>query len=249
MLMLPKCCLGTKVRGGKAQRTRADNDTKQRLRRWIEGERAELWPALQPKRKRAQQQQEDDLGIRLARAQELLQEGLQQKACAALAPGKAIREVTSQIMTDMQKKHPRARETDLQRQRELRSVHETAAPVIDAAAVGRAIASFPRASAPGCSGLRPQHLKDANAPAWKDEHHRQLAVLVTSIAKGRVPRRLVPWVVGGNLTVLEKPNNRGFRPIAVGETVRRLVAKTLVAHVQEDVVSYLQPLQLGVGTP
>eukprot|EP00971_Amphidinium_carterae_P261800 5193291-Amphidinium_carterae.1 len=79
LLMLPKCCWGpgyVVASGGS------------------EGERAELCPALQAKRKRPQQQREDDLGIRMARAQELLQEGIQQKACAALAPGKVIQEVT-----------------------------------------------------------------------------------------------------------------------------------------------------------
>ena len=40
-----------------------------------------------------------------------------------------------------------------------------------------------------------------------------------------------------------------MRPIAVGETLRRIAAKCLVARFQPDAVGELTPLQLGVGVP
>eukprot|EP00971_Amphidinium_carterae_P352864 6492756-Amphidinium_carterae.1 len=43
LLMLPKCCLRVSDRGGKDHRKRHENETKLRLRRWLEGERGALW--------------------------------------------------------------------------------------------------------------------------------------------------------------------------------------------------------------
>jgi Reverse transcriptase (RNA-dependent DNA polymerase) len=46
-----------------------------------------------------------------------------------------------------------------------------------------------------------------------------------------------------------KPNNAGFRPIACGSILRRLVSKIAVAAVLPNMANYLSPLQVGVGVP
>eukprot|EP00971_Amphidinium_carterae_P134453 2664487-Amphidinium_carterae.1 len=53
--------------------------------------------------------------------------------------------------------------------------------------------------------------------------------------------------MGGNLTVLTKSSGSGHRPIAVGETLRRLVCKVATQVAMEEVKSHLAPLQVGVG--
>eukprot|EP00971_Amphidinium_carterae_P139983 2773732-Amphidinium_carterae.1 len=149
----------------------------------------------------------------------------------------------------MESKHPAPRAADSQRIRTLREVHGSAVPVLDGDGALQALRSFPKGSSGGMSGLRPQHVKDALIPAWRDELLRQLTGFAHRVARGDVPPQIVPWFAGGNLTVLQKPNGRGFRPIAVGEVLRRLVGKMLLPSVQDTVKDHLHPIQLGVGTP
>ena len=50
------------------------------------------------------------------------------------------------------------------------------------------------------------------------------------------------------LVALPKPGG-GHRPIAVGEVLRRVVGKCLAAEVRDQAWQYLEPRQVGVGTP
>ena len=111
----------------------------------------------------------------------------------------------------------------------------------------KAILSFPKDSAAGPSSLRPQHMKDALVPGLKDEVVAKLQQLIELMARGRAPASIHKWISGGSLVALPKKDG-GLRPIAVGETWRRLVSKVLVASCTEDTSAYLQPLQVGVGT-
>ena len=111
-----------------------------------------------------------------------------------------------------------------------------------------AVMHFPRASAPGPSGLRPSHLQDALR-----RRGRGLALLaalsdLTALwLKGALPQEHAPYLCGANLTPLRKPDG-GVRPVAVGETLRRLVGKALLATgVSKRQVASLAPLQAGVG--
>jgi hypothetical protein len=65
---------------------------------------------------------------------------------------------------------------------------------------------------------------------------------------GLLPSNLSPFLAGAKLIPLEKPGG-GIRPIAVGEVLRRLVAKVLIARFQPGIADNLRPLQLGVNTP
>ena len=65
---------------------------------------------------------------------------------------------------------------------------------------------------------------------------------------GHLPPAAAHWLCASRLVPLRKKDG-GVRPIAVGETVRRLVAKFLSMHPETVVVGRgLHPLQLGVGT-
>jgi Reverse transcriptase (RNA-dependent DNA polymerase) len=70
--------------------------------------------------------------------------------------------------------------------------------------------------------------------------------LVNRLAYGRAPTAFAPWLCGAPLTALAKPNG-GIRPIAVGEVIRSLVAKCLMARVRQPAQALLAPLQLGVA--
>ena len=82
---------------------------------------------------------------------------------------------------------------------------------------------------------------------FRDEVLRQVQELVNLLSRGDAPQEIQCWISGGSLVALPKKDG-GLRPIAVGEAWRRLVGKILVASCDEDLTTYLQPLQVGVGT-
>ena len=53
-------------------------------------------------------------------------------------------------------------------------------------------------------------------------------------------------MLGANITALNKKNG-GIRPIAVGETIRRIACKCAMRRVEPQLSSLLAPLQLGFG--
>jgi hypothetical protein len=70
--------------------------------------------------------------------------------------------------------------------------------------------------------------------------------LVNRLASGRAPISFASWLCDAPLTALSKPNG-GVRRIAVGELIRRLVAKCLMARVRQPAQALLAPLKLGVA--
>ena len=81
----------------------------------------------------------------------------------------------------------------------------------------------------------------------KDEVLRQVVGLLSVLSRGEATPAVQPWLCGGSLAALHKKDG-GLRPVAVGETWRRLTSKVLASIVVEDVREYLEPLQVGVGT-
>jgi hypothetical protein len=176
-----------------------------------------------------------------ARAEEFAKEGLLSKACSALVSEPPVA-VDNKVVNQMRSKHPGPRPMDEARCKNLREISPAAAVQVTAEDVGKAVRGFPRVSAPGPSGLRPQHLKDAMAAGWADEVLRELTAVVNKMAKGNVPDNAQEYVTGANLTALPKPNDEGLRPVAVGECLRRCVAKSLWQQVKADVTSRLEPV-------
>ena len=112
-----------------------------------------------------------------------------------------------------------------------------------------AIRSFPCGSAGGPDGLTPQHLKDmTGAPAGEEGSTllSALATFVHFVLRGDVLEEVRPLFFGANLIPFRKPGG-GVRPIAVGCTLRRLVAKCAGSLVREEMGELLSPKQLGYG--
>jgi hypothetical protein len=107
--------------------------------------------------------------------------------------------------------------------------------------------SFLKGSAPGASGLRHSHIDGmitAPSPQTAATALEALVSLVNKLASGRAPSSFATYLCGAPLTALAKPNG-GLRPIAVGEVIRRLVAKCLMARVKQSAQLLLAPLQNG----
>ncbi len=122
-------------------------------------------------------------------------------------------------------------------------------PRVDPSSIARAIRSFPNGSAGSPDRLRPQHLKDLLLHAAGDADSQFLispASFCTLVLEGRVPAEIRPFFFGASLVALEKKSG-GIRPIAVGCTLRRLVANIAGQMVVEDMANLLSPRQLGYG--
>ena len=93
--------------------------------------------------------------------------------------------------------------------------------------VSQAISSFRPGSAGGPDGLRPGHLKSLVGHASAEAGPRLLSALtdfINLILEGEVPAFLLSTFYGATLCALEKKGG-GVRPIAVGNTFRRLATK------------------------
>ena len=101
------------------------------------------------------------------------------------------------------------------------------------------------------SGLRPQHLKDALLPKACNTNGLFLASLtglVNCILSGNVPPAIQPVLFGAAVTAFNKKGG-GVRPIAVGETFRRLCAKCGTRAVKERFSDAFSPTQIGFCVP
>ena len=80
-------------------------------------------------------------------------------------------------------------------------------------------------------------------PGFEDELVRQLSALVNLLARGEAPSEAQPYFCGASLVALLKEDST-HRLIAVGETIRRLVSKSLAIVVKDDARDLLEPLQI-----
>ena len=109
----------------------------------------------------------------------------------------------------------------------------------------RAIHSFPKGSAGGPDGLRPQHLKDILSD--RDSRKVLLPALVSFVQlvlEGTTPSSVRPFFFKANLRALHKKQG-DIRPIAVSCTLSRLTAKVAGSLVMNEMGNLLAPRQLG----
>ena len=112
------------------------------------------------------------------------------------------------------------------------------------------IQSFPPGSAPGPSGLRPKHLQDILQGDQQGSTAllHGLALLTESCETGSIPQTAATHLCSASLIALKKPTGNRVRPVAVGETLRRVVEKYLMRLPQtQDSAQGLQPHQFGLG--
>ena len=228
-----------------ATRRKATGADHKKSRRWLDGERDELWPS-QPRRRRPPPAAATRQSAQQSRCITLEAEGEYSRACSALVAPPLL-EASPDIQQKLLAKHPRAtaaRPGLLG----LGPAPVGAVPDITTHAVSNAVRGFRRGTAAGSSGLRSDHLREALQTAHCDEVLTHLTAVVHLLAAGQVPSNLAPHLAGATLHALPK-GDADVRPIAVGETLRRLVAKCLCHTVKDLARDYLHPLQVGVSVP
>jgi len=126
-----------------------------------------------------------------------------------------------------------------------------AAPVLASEEdVRKALASFRPGSAGGPDGLRPGHLKTLTARSAAEAGVRLLASLtefVNLTLGGEIPDFARSVFYGASLCALTKKDG-GVRPIAVGNTLRRLATKVGARSMSSTIGDSLRPVQLGYST-
>ena len=118
----------------------------------------------------------------------------------------------------------------------------------------QAALSFPKGSAAGPSGFRPSHLREAllcGASEVESSVLNTLTDFVNLCASGTLPVEITQVVLAATLIPFRKNSARdvsivgGVRPIASGETLRRLVAKCVLKKVQDKFKAIVTPLPRG----
>ena len=122
-------------------------------------------------------------------------------------------------------------------------------PSPDSESIERGIRSFHRLSAAGPSGFRPSHLQEALKTETRDELVEHTTSLVALLTRGEALRQVAPFLAGASLTALPKKDG-GVRPIAVGETLRRLSAKFLCStHTRKQLATSSSRYKLAWPSP
>lgn len=116
--------------------------------------------------------------------------------------------------------------------------------------VAECIQSFPNGSSGSLDGLTPQHLKDIfinvlEGPV-KDNNLERFSKFLTLLANEPIPSEAREIFFGARLIALSKKDG-GIRPIAIGNTIRRTVAKIINKRAENIVKDYLLPYQYGAG--
>ena len=116
--------------------------------------------------------------------------------------------------------------------------------------ISKAINSFKPGSAAGPDGLRPGHLKQLVCKSVGETGNRllgTLTVFVNLVLSGNVPEHITDTFYGANLCALNKDGG-GIRPIAVGNTLRRLATKVGQRPIAHGLGNHFRPTQLGFET-
>ena len=109
--------------------------------------------------------------------------------------------------------------------------------------------TFSKHTAAGPSKKFPEHLQHAVDCTATDRSEFDLKAITKFVnfgSRGLFPAFISKAICCASLTALSKKKS-GVRPIAVGEVLRRLIAKCLVSEAKSGAIELFDSLQLGVG--
>ena len=179
--------------------------------------------------------------LRATNARRALQEGHYHKAIQSLS-SLSLADTSDDTFHVLLAKHPQSPPPHL-------PPDPVPAPItVPESLVLHSIKSFPPGPAPGPSGLRAEHLKEAVLCPSPIRASSMLKALHKLVNLGSAPSCIMTHLCGASLLASIKKDG-GLRPIAVGEVLRCLTAKCLARASNREANCILAPLQVGVGVP
>ena len=248
LAMFAKCVLRVPQRGGRKKRYVIKSLISSRLHRWQNGELLDLWqeavseatssnPSLDPASVKKSN---------IRRCRKLAQDGRFADAMRSLTSQGCASSNAEDALQDLYHRHPQNPLPSV-------SMDSSSSPpplTITPANVITALKAFPRGTSPGATRLRAQHLLDAVTGSVAPSSQlclEQLTRFMSSMLAGELDDRIAPWLTGAPLTALLKKKG-GFRPIAVGEVLRRLASRLCCSAVRSRLPDTFIPYgQVGVG--
>ena len=240
LFLVPKVLLRS-YRGGKAKQKKARAARLEAITLWRAGKVSELWRCASASGQGAPREvqspptwEERERAVVQAARQGRLSTAMARTRSAGLAPA------SDATLATLRALHPAAEPPTIAKER--RTEPADASPTD----VFKALRGLPKGTGAGPSGLRADHLRALTQVEGVDVL-QALTAVVNILRRGEAPPEIARHLAGASLVALPKPTG-GVRPIAVGETLRRLVAKTLVAEVREKVGKLLlKGKQVGVA--
>jgi hypothetical protein len=254
LFMFSKCVLRVppRSRGGRrakksrlARRQKLQATIAQRLSRWNSGDLTGLWhEAVAGAAKSHAATEVTDLArANIRRAIRIAEDGRYAKALATLV-SHGFSNPNEKSIAAMMARHPSDDPPAVPSAPASAPIQFTADEVCE-----RAL-SFPHGSAPGASGFRPQYLADLlQGPSGlvTDQFAQALTKFVNCMVAGKAPAAIAAVFSGAPLIALTKKDG-SLRPIAIGETLRRLVSKCCCAKVADKTHAIFGHHQVGVST-
>jgi hypothetical protein len=276
----PKCVLVPLKRGGKAHWAAVGRAVAQRARRYAAEGPGLLWTETAPENKTARVQTRQETARKERASQDAFADriaksvgnGAISRACQLLMSDGVQDSSNEKVMDNLRKLHPHEAPPNVKIPDNIRTLEFPMDPETlkdRLVALRKAIFSFPKESAAGPSGLKPDHLKSMIGDMPGDTGEQLLAQLdrfvCKSLEEGRPPE-MAEILCAARLTPLRKvqeveevidafghvcnppSTEESTRPIAAGETLRRLTGKVLMRHPEIlQAFQELQPPQVGVG--
>ena len=242
LYILPRCILPARPKGQGLNARSMVQEVRAACKKWRQGAIGELWQEAKmlvkagrkqeeknrkKKKKKARQRAgrgQVDQGSREEEEQEesqqqkrrnaerasvLVEEGQLSRAAKALI-SRGIDDCSAEARQEMEEKHPQAEAATPPDEEP-----STAALTLTSRQVHKAIWGFKPGTAPGPSGLRGEHLKEARAARTEGRGAATVGILtkfVNMVGQGKVPAAVAPYFFGANLFALLKKNG-GFRPV------------------------------------
>ena len=222
------------------------DEVKARLARWDAGQGAYMWSELADSahrhsaKKNAKGKRATIPTLKVERAEKLVREGQFSKALQALmsAPSK-LKDAATRMALELL--HPK-------RHQGPRPVQGPAGPytAITVEEALKALRSFRTGSSPGALQIRIEFIREAADADPSGGFLKNFVAMLNVLQRGAAPPCIRASFAGAALSALEKKDG-GTRPIAAGESLRRVIGKVLCARVKGKAATFFAPLQFGVA--